>query len=625
MRIRNTVLRRLLWCSLFIGIAAGYAGVKSARAEQCGSYYTARPENLPDWARRGKFHYIRVDGGPIEMRKATLSDWEVTEENLEVDEYLYGRYADRMIELLKQAKINWIWITWSNGFSLQAEADQRRQCKIFLDKCHQQGIYVTAYLSASNMFWHNMFLDVPESLTWVKVDNGRPRLYGTHPHRFLADINVEAWREYGKERIRLAVQAGFDAVFFDNLQADTAGLKAYFAELQELMAAEARRLGIPKPLLLHNFHLHLYPENVNGICEVIYNEDSLLTPGLKYRDTVRGDRLQKYKPNIFRIGEPVWWVDNIRKTRYVQGDVPSWKPIMHDLDEYSLNNSPGNIFTPKQEKLSVAEASAFGTALARCIEGSTMTNLIKNRPAAMLAWQAMSQYNTFTRENEQLYINARPVSHVLALTEIMHCPAKSDLTDSCLHDMLSRASIQYDIAIIKRLPNLKIDKKYQAIIIPPAVNLTDAQWAAVKPLLAPGGKFLLPAELVPTGKADALTYTAAEIEAIVETGVSQTFLDRLYSLVPQDAVRINRPYVLASLTEVPDLNRRVVHVLNYADQMLDTVKVELTGLTRPCSENIDFLSPDESTGLIRAAATQASLRLEIQNLDTYAVIAIPWE
>jgi len=52
----------------------------------------------------------------------------------------------------REAEINWIWVTWSNGWSLKNEGENRENLKKVISRFHENGIHVSAYLSASNMF-----------------------------------------------------------------------------------------------------------------------------------------------------------------------------------------------------------------------------------------------------------------------------------------------------------------------------------------------------------------------------------------------------------------------------------------------------------------------------------------
>ena len=112
--------------------------------------YQAKESDLPDWARQGAFCYLRLDGGPIEAEKAVISDWKLSHDNLDALETLYDQRLDQAISLLKEARFNWIWITYSNGFSLNHESEQRRQCRQLIKRCNEEGIHVCAYMSLTN-------------------------------------------------------------------------------------------------------------------------------------------------------------------------------------------------------------------------------------------------------------------------------------------------------------------------------------------------------------------------------------------------------------------------------------------------------------------------------------------
>jgi len=88
-------------------------------------------KQIPDWARQGRFRFTRLDGGPIEILKTARSAWGMhfNQQEKEVLGNLYTKYGDRTVELLEQAGINWVWLTWSVGYSWQDEAEQRDQCR----------------------------------------------------------------------------------------------------------------------------------------------------------------------------------------------------------------------------------------------------------------------------------------------------------------------------------------------------------------------------------------------------------------------------------------------------------------------------------------------------------------
>jgi hypothetical protein len=117
------------------------------------------------WAEQGNFRFVRLDGGQIESWKAERTWWG---EKFSIDEkqvlsHIYDREFDRMLSLLKEAEFNWIWVTWSNGWSLEDEDENRENLKKVIARCHENGIHVSAYLSASNMFWKSAYRDDPET------------------------------------------------------------------------------------------------------------------------------------------------------------------------------------------------------------------------------------------------------------------------------------------------------------------------------------------------------------------------------------------------------------------------------------------------------------------------------
>ena len=62
--------------------------------------------------------------------------------------HIYARDFEQMFGLLKQADFNWIWVTWSSGWSLKDENENRENLKKVIARCHANGIHVSAYLQA---------------------------------------------------------------------------------------------------------------------------------------------------------------------------------------------------------------------------------------------------------------------------------------------------------------------------------------------------------------------------------------------------------------------------------------------------------------------------------------------
>ena len=106
------------------------------------------------------------------------------------------------------------------------------------EKLHAAGIRVTAYLCATTMFWERMLLDQPRSVAWLSFSPRNQNLvygnelvrpafpytaewlpvtYGSrNPLRFIARREQSRVANYTKVRVSAAVDAGVDALFFDN-------------------------------------------------------------------------------------------------------------------------------------------------------------------------------------------------------------------------------------------------------------------------------------------------------------------------------------------------------------------------------------------------------------------------
>src|SRR5215469_3273570 len=213
---------------------------------------------VPEWARTGNFTFARWDGGPLEGSKGVLSGWPgFVVPDPQVIYATTHLYDPATIELLERAHVNWIWVTWSVGFSNETEAAQQAILRKYIEECHRHGIHVTAYISISNIFWQDMFANVPESKDWLLRINGQPVPYGTADYaavgqvtRYLADLSLEAWQEYTLARVIAAVEAGADGIMFDNSSS------YYSRELLERFTAralaEARKRN-PQVLVSSNY------------------------------------------------------------------------------------------------------------------------------------------------------------------------------------------------------------------------------------------------------------------------------------------------------------------------------------------------------------------------------------
>jgi hypothetical protein len=99
--------------------------------------------------------------------------------------HIYDRDFEQMLGLLKQADFNWIWVTWSSGWSLKDEDANRENLKKVITRCHENGVHVSAYLSASNMFRKSAYREDPETKKYGLWMHGVPMFYAGSQERVL--------------------------------------------------------------------------------------------------------------------------------------------------------------------------------------------------------------------------------------------------------------------------------------------------------------------------------------------------------------------------------------------------------------------------------------------------------
>ena len=574
-----------------IGFVAAFLLLSSSQPFQAApKLYRAKPEDVPPWAEQGDFRFIRIDGGKIESWKAERTWWgkKFSAEEKDVLTHIYGRDFEQMLGLLKEAEFNWIWVTWSSGWSLKDENENRENLKKVIARCHENGIHVSAYLSASNMFRTSAYRDDPETKKYGLWMYHVPLFYAGPTKtdlqiswdRRLADARKPGWRAYLLNKAELAVDAGVDAIVWDNMIGYDEGLAQLLDDTQRMAERKARETGRPKAMVYANVHISPDRFAMNDINEVIWEEDGKDTPG---------------------VWDGHWQVDNARKIKFLSGEKQIWQPLMYENDLYHCGPRESCIPSPAEQKLSIAEAYAFGAATSRNIEGRFLSALIKGEPDAQEAWKAIAQYNHFLVKHRELYHQAEPVARIALISAEPHNP---------LADEFLKQSVFFETKVLAHLEKGSPLDRFKVLVMPADLPKLSADQRSRLDTFTAGGGVIIRA-----GKSE--TGTAARAEAAAGG-------PRL-SLEP-------RGFVLGQLTRKPDGGTLILHLLNYdlhAPAENVKVRLELNGLvdlgeTKNLSRwEIKLLSPDTAQPQFAGVSLHGSVcEFTLGRIEHYTVVIL---
>ena len=185
------------------------------------SKLTATEIPLPQWAQTGNFVFMGLDGGPLEAQKGLRSGWQgfSRDDPQGIVRAVHEFYRPENVEIPRAAGATWVYVTWSNGWSKERERrDQWSEAARFIKECQKDGLHVSAYISAANMFWEDYLPNVPQSLKWI--DTQQPSLmrhYGGSLYRVMANLKLADWRREIKTAIDSALDAGVEGFWIDNM------------------------------------------------------------------------------------------------------------------------------------------------------------------------------------------------------------------------------------------------------------------------------------------------------------------------------------------------------------------------------------------------------------------------
>ena len=628
-----------------------------------------RPERtqIPQWAKPGYLTCAQCAAGPIEVRKAVLSQWEamrLPDAALACETF----FNDQTIHMLQNAHINWIFVTWSNGFSFETEARQREILGPWIAKCRKAGIHVAVYISLTNMFMKDMSEHVPASKSWMQIEaNGSPRPYGKAKengqfNRILACLNNPAWLEYSKQRISSALAAGADGgIFFDN------GSHACKCPLCRKKFAEYTTARFGHPLPVPGLASDFRADNKGG--EAIADKRSDKHEDQAWKDfcsqtladaiTLLRRYAESLEPGIFVSAnthqqpftdevtnwgltedglEPCIFQgrmnSNLGLYRYLYAFADGWKPTAIENGQRVYAHRNDKPMPPRSQKLSVFEAAACQMAHFSFFEMGWTTQLYHGEKFAHDAVVALGEANAWMQAHASLFTDVEPIARTALVVQEMR------KADSAL--ALVAAGKHFNILLTRQLTPHQL-KQYPLVVLNDVRYLSQPQRSALVDYVRQGGHLLVTGQsgffdadswskLNPPGLSELFSGSSTRTERLEscvgqgkviynpETAATEAGL-RDWAILegePMVAVHAASGTVAFNLARTWDGRHMRLYVLNYADQPVQNVDVILHLPLAPKSLRVH--TPGMEASAIKSSAITHGLELQIPQIDQFSVV-----
>lgn len=464
---------------------------------------------------------------------------------LEVIPTLYSEKPEEKVRWLKQLGYNWIYVVFSVGFALDEEREQRDAVVDLTRICHENGIRVTAYTSLTNIFWKSMFHSNPEARDWVQRDEGgTPKLYGGAPPRYLCCVNNPDYRRYKKEIIRLAIEAGADAINWDNVahaycysrwcaegfrkyskkmlgkeHEPPRGvgelIKEYGTQTEDALAREQKgevshkakdptsererlRNQIDNPLvaLFHDFgcwsmgdalrEFKQYAQSLKP--DIVFEANS---HGVKYvNDTCEVLWTEDASFLVPRLEhEKLYSGSHIYKFYWASGK--GKKPVFFQQQGQQQATSYWDIPTPAQLKRCIAEGASHQGHYMPLLGHSFAVQLHYRETKVLGCEQAMRVYNGFLADHEDLYVGTHTIAQVAIYTS--HATRFRQGTLGMARKpweftgmALLKENIPYDVLVDENIDSEALGN-YEVVILPDVCCMSEREIALFSDYVRNGG------------------------------------------------------------------------------------------------------------------------------------------
>lgn len=535
--------------------------------------------DLPDWAKRGKARYYRA--------------------GINFD------HLDRMFEMFKEGHFNLVMLQVSTPQN--ANGEEFRRYKAFIDRCHENGIRVTFdggaggqtirlnSISADSVEAH------PEMEAWIGRDeNGNPR-WRRKGTSYWPDLNNKDYRNRVLETAEFAIDAGVDELYYDYAIGDTRGIVSFFSDLQDLIKRKGKNL------------------TVFGNCKGNIIADEICDIGKSEGTEEAG----------------VWdghWVHNTAQAKFYYATGDSWKPYRskyEGADPGVPNPGAHSVINEMKTgwKRPMAEARAFQSDFVIAEAGRKLLNgwLTKEDPVAMGVWKDICEYNSFFAANDEFYTDVTTVSRIGVLAPPVIPSFEASVKRTQLYNAMIEMNIMYDVLLLPKL-SPEMLAEYDVIIVPDIPWFKEEQLASIRAYKENGGKLFVMGSSEDVQKLATVKAPEYLCHNTHQSNIQKEFLGQLNELLPQRIIQLdNAEYVLANVVQKTDNDQVVIHLVNYLKRLKNIeVNLNLEGIVKNINkEKISIYSPDEvSLELGKVSANDKQLKFVVSELAIYNMIVI---
>jgi hypothetical protein len=501
-----------------------------------------------------------------------------------------------MFEMLEEAKINLVAV----GVPRDKESEEYKKVKDFIDRCHEKGIYITAFNSLGGINLRELMLN-PALEDWISHDEYGAKRWRQPGKVFAADLANEHYRAYELKHAAHQIDTGVDELYYDYAIGGTGDVLEFLADVRKIAKEKGKQISI-----YGNCKGNIL---VDEVCDLTKSEGT----------TEAG----------------IWngmWVHNIPQARFYYAVGNSVKPYRSKYEGADPGVPNPGAFDIRDGmkfgwKKPIAEASAFQSHFCIAEAGAKLRNgwIHKDNPIAVEVWEGIKNYYTFLTENQNFYTDVFTLSKIGLLAPPLIPSFEVSLKRESLYNALSEMNIMYEVVLLHQLIDADILKKYRAILIPNITWIEEVQLAVIREYREQGGKvYTIGSTPELQNLADVFSPTDIFVNIKDDPG-KRNLLANIKNLIGEPLISLKDvQYVAANIVHKRDTDKYILHFVNYNKPIKNIqVKINLDGFTENLNENIRLFSPDNVLKEVKnVSVEQNALKFELPELKIYDVVVI---